>query len=151
MKTLTKYLIFTIVSVAAVCTGCKKNSAQKSIVGVWTKTFFQGKNQYIFNKNLSFEYDAIETDSVTKAVLGYRYKLVGTYTYANSTLTLNGIQSYSGPNDGYGQPNQLIPSTSKPMVEIYTAQITNAGNTLSLYFTCPPNADCVPSPIVYSR
>lgn len=129
---------------------CKKSDIATIITGKWAKIEFQGIQQYKFNSDKTFEYDAFATDSVTKAVLGYWYKTTGKYTITNSQITFYSIQTFSTPGSTFVPASALVAINGSTTVS-YTFTLDNEQRKLSLYFTCPPYADCVPSPLVYQR
>jgi len=89
-------------------------------------------------------------DTVSKSIIGYSYMSLGTYKLENSTLTLNYMVSSSNPAGNFVPVSQLVQGGG-PVTSIYTIVLDSQKNMLSLYFTCPPYADCVPSPIIYYR
>lgn len=131
---------------------CKKNAngSNADITGKWVKTEFQGVQQYIFNSDHTVEFDLLVTDSVTKAVMGYRYKRVGKYNIKNDTLTMFDLSNYSNSKNSFGPITDLIP-TNGPATITYSFSLNAQKNKLSFYFYCPPYANCLPSPMVYNR
>jgi hypothetical protein len=153
-KTLTLSLVFSLLAVFLVInfSACKKNAASGriDITGKWVKTEFQGIQQYEFKSDHSVEFDVFATDSVTKAIIGYRYKSVGKYNIKNDTLTMFDLINYSNSKNSFGPLTDLIPINGTTTIT-YTFSMNNQKTKLSFYFNCPFNADCVPSPIVYAR
>jgi hypothetical protein len=131
---------------------CKKNGVtlNADLFALWAKTEFQGVDQYTFNRDGTFEYDVFTTDSVTNAILGYRYKTTGRYTTSNMQLMMYNIQNFSNPNGTYGPITALV-AVDGPKTATYTFALNNDKTKLSFYFTCPVNADCTPSPLVYDK
>jgi hypothetical protein len=90
------------------------------------------------------------TDSVTKKVIGYRYKSIGKYSVENSELTMYDLANFSNSKNSFGPVEELIPIDGSKTLT-YTISLNSWKNKLSLYFTCPLNADCIPSPIIYFK
>ena len=153
-KSLTLSLIFSLLVAFLMLTffACKKSSTgvNADITGKWVKTYFQNMEQYQFNSDHTVEFDALQTDSVTKVVIGYRYKSVGKYTIKNDSLIMFDLSNYSNSKNSFGPVTDLTPTSGSATVS-YAFSLNDQKNTLSLYFTCPINADCIPSPIVYNR
>jgi len=150
MKTKPLLLLLIILFVAITYQGCKKENTQNSVVGTWAQTRSTVKTQFIFKSDLTFETDVLEIDSVSKTTIGYRYKTVGTYTLQNTTLTLKSTQNYSNPDNSYGPESSLV-AVNAQSSDNYTIAFNGQKNILYLYFTCPLNANCVPSPLVYTK
>lgn len=131
---------------------CKKDNSGNNagITGKWVKTELLTKQQFMFNSNGTVEYDSFATDSATHAVLGYWYKGTGEYTVKNSVLTMHNLVDYTAPNGRYSPLLDLVQQNDTSTV-VYTYALEPKKNTLALYFTCPPYANCIPSPIVYTR
>ncbi|HEY9003369.1 MAG TPA: hypothetical protein VIM89_18580 [Mucilaginibacter sp.] len=146
----TKPLLLLTLFVAITYLGCKKENTQAGILGVWTQTHSTVKMQFVFKSDLTFENDVLEIDSASKSTIGYRYKTVGTYTLQNTTLTLKSTQNYSNPDNSYGPESSLV-AVNGQSNDTYTIGFNGQKNILYLYFTCPPNANCVPSPLVYTK
>ncbi|HEY9197571.1 MAG TPA: hypothetical protein VIM77_14950 [Mucilaginibacter sp.] len=151
--TLIKTLGFVAVILVAVFAACKKEAAsgEIEITGKWAKVLFKGIQQYEFKNGNQFEFDIIAADSVTKKVLGYSYKYTGTYSIKNNSLTIVNMAAYINSKNSYGPVTELVPVNTPQSTINYTVSLNNKKNKLSLYFTCPPNADCVPSPIVFDK
>jgi len=153
-KTLTSVRIFSLLVAVLVLTfyACKKDAASGSIdiTGKWVKTEFQGLEQYEFKSDHTVEYDVIATDSITKKVIGYRYKSVGKYSVKNSELTMYDLANFSNSKNSFGPAVELVPTDSTKTLA-YTISLNNQKNKLSFYFTCPLDADCAPSPIIYYK
>ncbi len=131
---------------------CKKDTKTTSIdiTGKWALTQFQGIQQYEFKSDQTVEFNVIATDSVTKQVIGYRYKSTGSYTIKNDSLMMFNLKSYTNSKSTYGPATELVP-TNGLKTDSYKVALNSQKNKLSLYFTCPPNADCVPSPMVFNK
>lgn len=127
---------------------CSKDASNNvSIAGKWSKSSTGYLQQYEFKGDMTYQLNAYATDPSTSAVLGYQYKSLGKYKLEGDKLTLSGIKSFYNAS-GYG-PETSLTETGSPGSEIYTVKITN--NKLELHFTCPPNANCVASPIIYTK
>jgi len=131
---------------------CKKDGANggTDLIGKWAKVEFQGIQQYEFKSDHTVEFTIMATDSVTKKVLGYRYKSVGRYSVENSELKMYDLANFSNSRNTFGPVEELIPIDG-PKTLTYTISLNSGNNKLSLYFTCPPNVDCAPSPIIYFK
>jgi hypothetical protein len=153
-KILTRSFTFSLLTAFLIVTfyACKKsaNGGNIDITGKWVKTEFQGIQQYQFTSDHTVEFDVLATDSVTKAIIGYRYKSVGKYKIKNDTLTMFDLVNYSNSKNSFGSLTDLVPING-PTTITYTFSLNNQKTKLSFYFNCPFNADCVPSPIVYAR
>ncbi len=148
IQTLSLFAAVLLLAVSA----CKKDSNKMAIdiTGKWTLTQFQGIQQYEFKSDQTVEFNIIATDSVTKQVIGYRYKSTGSYTIKNDSLIMFNLKSYTNSKSTYGPATELVP-TNGLKTSSYKVSLNNQKNRLSLYFTCPPNADCVPSPMVFNK
>ena len=150
-------VIFSLSAVLLVLTfsTCKKNTAKgsTSIIGKWSNKVSYHSDiigQYEFKSNDSVVFYNYKIDTVSKSIIGYSYMSLGTYKLENSTLTLNYMVSSSNPAGNFVPVSQLVQGGG-PVTSIYTIVLDSQKNMLSLYFTCPPYADCVPSPIIYYR
>jgi hypothetical protein len=145
------YSLLAILLVLAFST-CKKDAATASgtIIGKWANTYSQQITQYEFKSDSTFEMDVFAKDSVTKNITGYRYKSTGKYTLKNSVLTLYDVSNFSNPNSTFGPITALAPITGA-QTSTYTIKIDVQKNQLLFYFICPPNANCIASPIIYYR
>jgi len=156
-KALTLNRIFRLSAILLVLTfsACKKNTEKGStgIIGKWSNKVFNQSDiigQYEFKSNDSVVFYTYKIDTVSKSIIGYSAKSIGTYKIENATLTMNYKVSYANPAGNFVPISQLDQS-SGPFTSVYTIVLDNQKNMLSLYFTCPPNADCIPSPIIYYR
>ncbi len=137
---------------------CKKDTsaADTSLTGKWIAKQFGNNSsiiqQYEFKSNDSVEFYAYQIDTVTKKILGYSYKVVGTYTLNNTTLILSNQAVFTNPANSFGPVTALVAAGTEGDAT-YTTAINKQNNkvVLSLYFTCPPYADCVPSPLIYYK
>ena len=143
---LTAILLFTVAA-------CKKDnkSAPLDIKGKWALTQFQGIQQYEFKSDQTVEFNVIATDSVTKQIIGYRYKNTGSYTIKNDSLIMFNLKSYTNSKGAYGPATELVPTNAAQTITGYKVSLNSQKNKLYFYFTCPPNADCVPSPMVFDK
>jgi hypothetical protein len=153
-KTLTPVWAFGFLTAILLLTfsACKKDAAagRIDITGKWTKTEFQGVTQYEFKSDHTVEFTVMATDSVTKKLIGYRYKSIGKFSVEGSELKMYDLTNFSNSKNSFGPAEELVPIDG-PKTAIYTISLNSDKNKLSLYFTCPPNANCVPSPIVYFK
>jgi hypothetical protein len=155
-KALTLTSVFCLLAALLVLTfsTCKKDTAKgnTSIIGKWSNKV-SGHNdiigQYEFKSNDSVVFYTYKIDTVSKSVVGYSYKSAGTYKIENATLTMNMV-SFANTAGNFVPLAQLVQSNGSA-TSIYTMAINSQKNMLSLYFTCPPYADCIPSPIIYYR
>ena len=131
---------------------CKKDASSGTvdITGKWAKIQFQGIEQYEFKNNNTFEYNTLATDSVTKKILGYRFRTIGKYRIKKDSLIMLDLVNYSNSKNSFGPATELVPAGSSKTGG-YTISLNAQKNKLSLYFTCPFNADCVPSPIIFNK
>lgn len=131
---------------------CKKDAANGTIdiTGKWAKIQFQGIDQYEFKNDNTVEYNIIATDSITKKIIGYRFRSIGKYSVKNDSLTMFDLVNYSNSKNSFGPATELVPIDGSKTVG-YTVSLNAQKNKLLLYFTCPFNADCVPSPIIYNK
>ena len=128
---------------------CKKDSATKvNIVGKWSKSANADLQQYEFRSNSTYQSAGFTIDPLTSKVLGYRYKSTGKYRLNGQELTLYNNITYSNP-DGYGPETDLV-KTNPYKAEIHYRAEVSSGK-LSLFFSCGPTENCIPSPIVYSK
>ncbi|QEC76111.1 lipocalin family protein [Mucilaginibacter ginsenosidivorax] len=149
--TLIKTLGLLAVVLAFTFSACKKDAGGNiDITGKWAILQFQGIQQYEFKNGNQFQYDIIATDSVTKKIIGYRFRVTGKYSIKNDSLMMFDQVNYSNSKNSYGPVTELIPVSASKTVA-YGLSVNSKKNKLSLYFTCPPNADCVPSPMVFSK
>ncbi|HTE01121.1 MAG TPA: hypothetical protein VK668_17645 [Mucilaginibacter sp.] len=146
--------VFSLLAVVLVLTfsACKKDAAggNVNITGEWAKAQFQGLEKYAFKSDGTVEYNIMATDSVTKRVIGYRYKSVGKYSVNNAELTMYDLKTFSNINNNFGPVAELVPVDGQKTIT-YTISVNSQKNKLSLFFTCPANADCVPSPMIYYK
>jgi len=153
-RTLTPAWIFGLLTAVLLLTffACKKDVANVSIdiTGKWAQIEFQGMQQYEFKSDHTVEFTIMATDSVTKQVIGYRYKSVGKYSVENSELKMYDLANFSNSKNSFGPVEELV-SIDGFKTLTYTISLNSQKNKLSLYFTCPPNANCVPSPMVYFK
>jgi hypothetical protein len=133
---------------------CKKESSNEAdISGKWMAKYpnSQLTPLYEFKSDHTFEYSLMATDSVTKKNIGVISKTAGNYQIKGEQLNLFNIVYYENKNNQYGPAADLIITTNSVKTENNKIVLDDKKNTLSVYFTCPPNANCVPSPIVYYR
>jgi hypothetical protein len=142
--------LFVILVTVLFYASCKKDGGQTPLTGAWVKNYLQGKTQYVFNTDGSFEIDDFATDSVTQKVLGYRSKSLGNYTLKGANLAITINRYFYFPNNSYGPASQIV-LMQTASVQNYTVAFNTQQTILYLYFTCPPNADCVPSPLIYYK
>ena len=153
--TLTLIRIFFCVLAAVLVftfSACKKDASSGTIdiTGKWAKTEFQGINQYEFKNDNTVEYNIIATDSVTKKIIGYRFRTIGKYSVKKDSLIMFDLVNYSNSKNSFGPATELVPINGSKTVG-YSISLNAQKNKLSLYFTCPFNADCVPSPIIFIK
>lgn len=143
--------LLTIVLLTVV-SACKKDTAPQNvnIVGKWAQSQFKAANNYEFKSDLTFKYYTLATDSVTKKVLGYGSKTEGKYSIINDSLKLYAMVSYSTPDGSFTTEDKLqkINGADKSG---FRFSFNDKKDQLSLFFKCPLNADCVPSPVVYNK
>jgi len=146
--------IYSLLAVVLISTfsACKKDAADGSlnITGKWVKTQFQGLQVYEFKSDSTVEYTVLQTDSVTKNIIGYTYKSIGKYSLKNAELKLYDLQNFSNSKNIFGPASELTPVGGAKTVT-YTIALNRQKNKLSVFFTCPDGYDCVPSPIVYNK
>jgi len=154
MKTkLSLIKMFSLLAVVLAFTfsACKKDaSGTIDITGKWAQLQFQGIQQYEFKTGNQFQFDVIATDSVTKKVIGYRFRIIGKYRVKNDSLTMFDLASYSNSKNSFGPATELAPIDGSKTIG-YTISLNARRNKLLLYFTCPFNASCVPSPMVFDK
>jgi hypothetical protein len=149
--TLIRILGFLAIALAFTFSACKKDTdGTLNITGKWGYQQFQGLIQYEFKNDNSVEYNIFAADSVTKKIIGYRFKTIGKYKIKNDSLIMFGLTNYANPKNGFGPATELIPVDGSSTVG-YTISLNSQKNKLSLYFTCPFNASCVPSPMIFIR
>ncbi|HAL81246.1 MAG TPA: hypothetical protein DCO83_02605 [Mucilaginibacter sp.] len=156
-KSLTLNLVFSLSAILLVFTftTCKKSSTGGgiAIVGIWTNKAIWAKDivqQYNFRSNDSVEFYEYKIDTITAKILGYGSKAAGKYKIENSTLTMYNMVSFSNPSNSFGPLIDLVQGSINAN-EIYTIALNSQKNQLFLYFTCPLNASCIPSPIIYYK
>ena len=150
-------LVFSLLAVPLILSfaACKKSATGGSIglTGTWTNKTLGAPDivqLYNFKSNDSVEFYDYKIDTNTGKILGYGYKTIGKYKLENATLTMYNLASFLNPAGGFGPLSQLAPGNGS-VTETYTIAIDSQKKQLSLYFTCPPSADCIPSPIIYFR
>ena len=155
-KALTLNVIFCLSAALLVLTfsTCKKDTAKgnTSIIGKWSNKVFSHNDiigQYEFKTNDSVVFYTFKIDTVSKSVIGYSYKSIGTYKIENAKLTMNMV-SFANTGGNFVPLAQLVQSNGSA-TSIYTIVLDSQKNQLSLYFTCSPAGNCVPSPIIYYR
>ena len=134
---------------------CKKDTASGSIsiIGKWSNNLIGNRDvveQYEFKSNDSVIFYTYKIDTLTKSVIGYGYRSIGNYKIEKSTLTMYNMVNFSNPAGNFVPVDQLVQGGGSAS-EMYTFALNNQKHQLSLYFTCPPNADCLPSPIIYFK
>jgi hypothetical protein len=161
-KAHTLNLVFTILVALLVLTfsTCKKDTAagSTSIIGKWANNAFGNTvwanpeviQHYEFKSNDSVEFYDYKIDTITKKILGYGFRSTGKYKVVNSVLTMYNLINFSNTTGEFVPLAQLVQEGSSG-TENYTFTLNSQNNQLSLYFTCPANADCAPSPAVYYR
>jgi len=148
--------IFSLLAVLAVLTfsTCKKDAAgSAAIIGRWSNSPAGSRDiveQYEFKSNDSVIFYTYKIDTLTHAILGYGYRSMGNYKIEKSTLTMYNLASFSNSEGNFVPLNQLV-QTGGSTTETYTFALNSQKNQLSFYFTCPANADCLPSPLVYIK
>jgi hypothetical protein len=148
-----KILALVVAILAFGLTSCKKDGSAQSIVGTWTTMFFGSKdvvNQYQFKSDGSVEFDVYKIDTTTKKATGFETKFVGKYTLNGTTLNITNIEYLVNPTYAFGPLKELVPMGG-PATSTNTIAFNAEKNQMSIYFICPPNADCIPSPIIYHR
>ncbi len=149
--TLIKILSLLLAVLAFTFSACKKDaSGTIDVTGKWAILQFQGIQQYEFKNGNQFQYDIIATDSVTKKIIGYRFRVTGKYSVRNDSLVMFDQVNYSNSKNNYGPVTELIPVDGSKTAA-YGLSLNGQKNKLSLYFTCPFNADCVPSPMIFVK
>lgn len=134
--------------------GCKKDSSnERDITGKWALKYPNSRsiNLYEFKSNHTFEYSMVTIDSVTKNIIGIASKTVGKYQVKNQQLNFYDKVVYLNQSNQFGSAAELVVNNNSDRTGNYTIAKDDKNNTLSLFFTCPPNADCVPSPMVYYK
>jgi hypothetical protein len=140
--TLIRILGLLAVVLAFTFSACEKDaSGPLNITGKWAYQQFQGIQQYEFKNGNQVQFDVIATDSVTKKIIGYRFRSIGKYSIKNDSLIMFDLVNYSNSKNSYGPETELTPVDGS----------NSQKNKLSLYFTCPFNASCVPSPMIFIR
>jgi hypothetical protein len=155
-------LVFAILAALSVLTfsTCKKDTAagSTSIIGKWANNAFANTvcvnaaviQHYEFKSNDSVEFYDYKIDTLTKKILGYGFRSTGKFKIQNSVLTMYNLINFSNSTGDFVPLAQLVQEGSSG-TETCTFALNGPKNQLSLYFTCPPNADCAPSPAVYYR
>jgi hypothetical protein len=134
--------------------GCKKDSSNElDITGKWVLKYphSQSVTLYEFKSNHTFEYSMVTIDSVTKEVIGIASKTVGKYQVKNQQLNFYDRVVYQNKSNQFGSAAELVVNNNSDRTGNYTIAKDDKNNTLSMFFTCPLNADCVPSPMVYYK
>jgi hypothetical protein len=131
---------------------CKKDASpgNTDIVGKWAQSQFQGTLGYEFKSDHTFKYYILATDSVTKKTLGYRSKTEGKYSIKNDSLKLFAMVTYATPGGSFTTEDKLQKINAADKTD-YRFSFNDKKDRLSVFFKCPFNADCVPSPIVYNK
>jgi len=130
---------------------CEKDaSGNMDITGKWAQLQFQGIQQYEFKNGNQVQFDVIATDSVTKKIIGYRFRSTGKYSVKNDSLVMFDQVNYSNSKNSYGPVTELIPVDGSKTAA-YGLSLNGPKNKLLLYFICPFNASCLPSPMVFDK
>ncbi|WP_295716657.1 hypothetical protein [Mucilaginibacter sp.] len=115
---------------------CKKDvsSGTVDITGKWAKTGFQGIDQYEFKNDYTVEYNALATDSVTKKIIGYRFRTKGKYSIKKDSLIMFDLANYSNSKHTFGPASELCPLMApKELVIPYHS----TRRKINFYFTSP--------------
>jgi hypothetical protein len=149
--------IFSLLTILMVLTfsTCKKDNSNGSgtITGKWMHNFIGNRDviqQYEFKTNDSVVFYTYKIDTLTNVVLGYSYRSMGNYKIERSTLTIYNLVNFSDPAGNYVPLNQLVQGGGSTN-ETYTFALNAQKNQLSFYFSCPADASCLPSPIIYFK
>ncbi len=134
---------------------CKKDTSNGStaIVGKWSNSLVGSKDvieQYEFKSNDSVVFYTYKIDTVTKGILGYGYRSIGNYKVDKSALTLYNLVNFSNQAGNFVLLSQLV-QIGGSTTENYAFELNSQKNQLSFYFTCPANANCLPSPVIYFK
>ncbi|HEY2582214.1 MAG TPA: hypothetical protein VGI43_10410 [Mucilaginibacter sp.] len=134
---------------------CKKSAVEinADIYGKWSNNFLGAPGvvtQYRFKSIDSVEYFVSKIDTVTQNTIGYSSRTIGKFKIENATLTMYNLQTFTNPANTFGTLAQLVPG-SGPAVLTYSISINDQKKQLLVYFTCPANANCVSSPLVYYK
>jgi hypothetical protein len=134
---------------------CKKDTSNGSaaIAGKWSDNVFASRDvigQYEFKSDNSVEFLTYKIDTVSNNIIGYGYKSTGSYKIEKSTLTMYNMVNYSNSGGNFVPVDQLV-QTGGAATVAYTFALNGQKNQLSFYFTCPANANCIPSPIIYYK
>jgi hypothetical protein len=156
-KALTLNRTFSLLAAVLILTfsTCKKDTSNRSIniVGKWSNNVFGSRDviaQYEFKSDNSFEFYTYKIDTIGKNIIGYGYKSTGNYKIEKSTLTMYNMVNFSNPSGNFVPVAQLVQGGgSSTATDTFT--LNSQKNQLSFYFTCPPGADCIPSPIIYYK
>lgn len=150
--TLIRILGLLAVVLAFTFSACEKDntSGPLNITGKWAYQQFQGIQQYEFKNDNQVQFDVIATDSVTKKIIGYRFRSVGKYSIKNDSLIMFDLVNYSNSKNSYGPQTELTAVDGSKKLACGLS-LNGPKNKLLLYFTCPFNASCAPSPMVFDK
>lgn len=143
-------------------TGCNffesEVNLSDKLVGTWEERFIVNEEEGIKVIN-NYDYKDINTYEFTQSYydlednfLGYRLFREGKYLLEENKLVLKTKQDFRSENEElYPTIEDLKNSGIEGMIESkteYRTEFSNSGNTVILYFYCPPNASCLAPPVL---
>lgn len=144
--------LLTVILLLAIAARRKENIVEPDITGTWITRIADSQlvQQYEFKNNHTFEYSLISTDPATKKIIGIATKTVGKYHVKSMQLDLYDMVNYTNKKQRVGSVAELV-AVDGTKTTNNTIALDSKTNTLSVFFKCPPNADCFPSRSVYYK
>jgi hypothetical protein len=144
--------LLTVILLLAIAARKKENMIEPDITGRWITQVTDSRlvQQYEFKNNHTFEYSLISTDPATKKITGIATKTVGKYHVNSMQLDLYDIVNYTNKKQRAGSVAELV-TVDGTKTTNNTIALDSKTNTLSVFFKCPPNADCFPLRAVYYK
>ncbi|HEY0056870.1 MAG TPA: hypothetical protein VGB63_16080 [Pedobacter sp.] len=130
---------------------CKKERIVfNEIHGKWFQERLQDDNsgfreEYNFQKDGKMEIIRSRVDKSTNIVTGYYSRASGTFSIKSDSVILKDMKSYSSGGNGPKPLNELTYSSTFPRMA-YQAVYSEDKAQVTLYFYCPPFANCIPYP-----
>jgi hypothetical protein len=144
--------LLTVILLLAIAASKKEFSGEPNIVGKWVTRVENSKlvYQYEFKSDHTFEYSLVSADYATRKVTGISAKTVGKYQVKDTQLDLFDLVNYANKDQRPGPVAELVIIEGTKTIN-NTITLDDKKNTLSVFFKCPPNADCFPSPAIYYK
>jgi hypothetical protein len=144
--------LLTVILLIAIAARKKEFTGEPNITGKWITKIANSPlvQQYEFRNDHTFEYSLVNTDPANKKVTGISAKTVGRYEAKDTQLNLYDVVSYENKKQRFGPVSELVIIDNAKTINNNIA-LNDLKNTLSVFFKCPPSADCFPSPVIYYK